>query len=351
MYLLKNFRNISVKLIKRSAAFFTMKKALFITIIITLACLAAYGYHLQSNISERLQETGPSPYVYFCPEDNCVGAMLNVINSANEFVHCAFYDLDLEELIRSFDSLANIDVKIIVDEDNFKGIKGKIDSSSLKEASGSGLMHNKFCIIDNRTITTGSFNPTDRGAHYNNNNLIIFHSQYLSRSFEKEFQEIYDDHENQEAKHDSILFNNQTVKHYYCPEDDCAEQIVDELRNAKKTIYFMTFSFTHMKIANILALKVGQGVEVKGVYEKTKVSKYTQYRFLQLQGAIVKPDSNKYNMHHKVFIIDNRTVITGSFNPSKNADTKNDENVLIIYDKDIAGQYVQEFNRLFYGKG
>ena len=328
-----------------------MKKALFIIIIIILACLASYGYHLQSNISESLQEAGPAPSVYFCPEDDCAGAMLNVINSANEFVHCAFYDLDLEELVSSFDNLANIDVKIIVDEDNFKEVKGKIGNSRLTKATGYGLMHNKFCIIDNRTITTGSFNPTDRGAHYNNNNLVVFHSQYLARGFEKEFQEIYQGHENKEATHDSILFNNQTVKHYFCPEDDCAEQIVDELRNAKKTIYFMTFSFTHSKIASILALKIGQGVGVKGVYEKTKVSKYTQYSFLQLQGVEVKPDPNKYNMHHKVFIIDNRTVITGSFNPSNNADTKNDENVLIIYDKDIAGQYVQEFNRLFYGKG
>ena len=38
-------------------------------------------------------------------------------------------------------------------------------------------------------------------------------------------------------------------------------------------------------------------------------------------------------MHHKVFIIDEEIVITGSFNPSKNADTRNDENILIINKK------------------
>ena len=51
-------------------------------------------------------------------------------------------------------------------------------------------------------------------------------------------------------------------------------------------------------------------------------------------------------MHHKVFIIDNRTVITGSFNPTKNGDTRNDENILIIHDEKIAGKYLEEFNEL-----
>ena len=49
-------------------------------------------------------------------------------------------------------------------------------------------------------------------------------------------------------------------------------------------------------------------------------------------------------MHHKLFIIDNETVILGSFNPSKTADTRNDENILIIKDREIALRYLNEFN-------
>ena len=48
-------------------------------------------------------------------------------------------------------------------------------------------------------------------------------------------------------------------------------------------------------------------------------------------------------MHHKVFIIDNETVITGSYNPTKHANEKNDENILVIHGREIAGEYVQEF--------
>ncbi len=51
-------------------------------------------------------------------------------------------------------------------------------------------------------------------------------------------------------------------------------------------------------------------------------------------------------MHHKVLIIDEETVITGSFNPTKNGDEGNDENVLIIHDKEIAKKFLGEFNYL-----
>jgi len=66
----------------------------------------------------------------------------------------------------------------------------------------------------------------------------------------------------------------------------------------------------------------------------------------------VKKDSNKYNMHHKVFIIDNETVVTGSYNPTSSGDEKNDENILIIHDKGIAKKFLDEFDRVWaYGGG
>jgi phosphatidylserine/phosphatidylglycerophosphate/cardiolipin synthase-like enzyme len=51
-------------------------------------------------------------------------------------------------------------------------------------------------------------------------------------------------------------------------------------------------------------------------------------------------------MHHKVIIIDNSIVVTGSFNFTKSADTANDDNVLVIYDPAVAQQYLDEFNRM-----
>ncbi len=94
-------------------------------------------------------------------------------------------------------------------------------------------------------------------------------------------------------------------------------------------------------------LKKQEGVEVKGVFEKTQLNDYTQYNILKDSGMDVLIDGNKYNMHHKVLIIDNTTVITGSFNPTKGGDERNDENLVVIKDKRIADMFLKEFERVF----
>ncbi|MBT7927691.1 hypothetical protein HN695_05100, partial [Candidatus Woesearchaeota archaeon] len=49
-------------------------------------------------------------------------------------------------------------------------------------------------------------------------------------------------------------------------------------------------------------------------------------------------------LHHKVFIIDDHIVITGSYNPTASGTEKNDENILIIYSDDVAAEFVDEYD-------
>ena len=143
-----------------------------------------------------------------------------------------------------------------------------------------------------------------------------------------------------------IYLNNHEIENYFCPEDGCAEQIISEIRNAEKSIYFMAFSFTNEDIAD--AILFNDKADIKGLFEKRgSGSEYSQYNRLKDFGLPVKVDTNPYTMHHKVFIIDNRTVITGSMNPTGSGNRKNDENILIIHDKSIAEKYVEEFISLF----
>ena len=136
------------------------------------------------------------------------------------------------------------------------------------------------------------------------------------------------------------------MKWYLCPEDDCAFWIAKELRGAEKSIYFMAFSFTNEEIAD--AMLFNDNADIRGLFEKTgSGSEYSQYGRLKGFGLDVRLDKNPAVMHHKVFIIDNRTVITGSMNPTGAGDGKNDENVLVIHDEDIAKEYVDEFWRLY----
>lgn len=112
----------------------------------------------------------------------------------------------------------------------------------------------------------------------------------------------------------------------------------------------MTFSFTHNGIANILLLKHLDGIDIHGVMEARQVTEYSVFKVLKYQEMDVRKDGNKQNMHHKVFIIDEKTVVTGSFNPTAGGNERNDENVLIIEDEGIAQRFVQEFWKV-YGEG
>jgi phosphatidylserine/phosphatidylglycerophosphate/cardiolipin synthase-like enzyme len=59
-------------------------------------------------------------------------------------------------------------------------------------------------------------------------------------------------------------------------------------------------------------------------------------------------DGNPGQMHHKVFIIDEKIVITGSYNFSASAERTNDENMAIFFDPQIAAQYLAEFQRVYF---
>ena len=140
-----------------------------------------------------------------------------------------------------------------------------------------------------------------------------------------------------------IVLNTTIVENYFCPEDDCIKMLQQKLNSANKSVYFATYSFTHPKIANELIIKNSEGVKVKGIIETS--GKYSQLQPLQQHNIAIK-DGNKKLLHHKFFIIDNEIVITGSFNPTRNGDTRNDENILIIHSEEIAYLYKNEFLKI-----
>ena len=134
---------------------------------------------------------------------------------------------------------------------------------------------------------------------------------------------------------------------YFCAVDDCTSIVVNELLNAQASIHFMAYSFTDKSIADALIAR-SKHITVMGVIEKQRINQpYNKFNQLIAEGVNVVPDSNQGTMHHKVFIIDEKTVITGSFNPTKAGNEKNDENMLIIRDSEIAAQYLEEFSRVF----
>jgi phosphatidylserine/phosphatidylglycerophosphate/cardiolipin synthase-like enzyme len=100
------------------------------------------------------------------------------------------------------------------------------------------------------------------------------------------------------------------------------------------------------EIGQLMLSKSANGVTVQGIFETTgSETSSSELTPLFCAGLQVRQDGNPFILHHKVFIVDNDTVVTGSFNVSANATNSNDENLIIIQDPVLAAQYIAEFNR------
>jgi phosphatidylserine/phosphatidylglycerophosphate/cardiolipin synthase-like enzyme len=218
----------------------------------------------------------------------------------------------------------------------------------------SGLMHNKFIIVDERYVWTGSLNTTDNGAYKNNNNAIWIDSPQLAQNFSSEFKEMYDGKQFGGRSEPSLLHpvvtmpDGTKIHTFFAPENDVITSLLDHIWKAEKSIYFMAFSFTHDGLGEAMKERFKAGVDVQGVFEKRgSDTSYSEYPSMKAMGIPVMQDTNKWALHHKVIIIDGKTVVTGSFNFSKNAAKTNDENLLLIEgNTHIAQLYTEEFERV-----
>jgi len=110
----------------------------------------------------------------------------------------------------------------------------------------------------------------------------------------------------------------------------------------------MAFTFTSDLIADAMLERAQAGVVVQGVIESRNAGgEYSEYGRLRIAAHDVLPDGNPYIMHHKVIIVDDATVILGSYNLTASAETRNDENLLIIHDAEVAALFVAEFGRVY----
>lgn len=135
---------------------------------------------------------------------------------------------------------------------------------------------------------------------------------------------------------------------YFCPEDECATKLISQIDSSKSSIYVAIYSFTHDEISDALIRAHQRGVEVKVVfdYDQSKNDYSDDEKLSQAGIAIKRRDGSGY-MHNKFAVIDGNVVATGSFNYSENANTKNDENLLIIFSSDLAERFLNEFNELW----
>ncbi|MGB3404858.1 MAG: DUF655 domain-containing protein [Microcoleaceae cyanobacterium] len=262
-------------------------------------------------------------------------------------------------------------------------------------SKGTGLMHHKFMVVDGKTVIVSSANFTLSGIHGdlnqpdsrgNANYLLVVESSKLATIFTAEFNRLWGDGVGGET--DSVFglqktvrppqvldIGNNQVKVQFSPTsktipwENSSNGLIDkELKTANQSIDFALFVFSEQALVNSLEKLSQKGITIRGLIDPGFAYRYysegldmmgialgdqCQYELdnrpwkqpLSTIGIPNLPMGDK--LHHKLGIIDNQTIITGSHNWSEAANHTNDETVLIVNNPIVAAHFNREFNRLY----
>lgn len=262
-------------------------------------------------------------------------------------------------------------------------------------SKGSGLMHHKFLVIDQKIVivTSANFTPSDQYGDYddnatrgNANNLLVFQSPVLANIFTEEFNLLWGDGPG--GQKDSLFAINKpkrlpkivkigdaNVAVKFSPDRRAASfaetsngLITQYLNQAQKSIQLALFVFSEQELANVINQRFQAGAEIKALIDPGFAFRYYSEGLDLLGVALLEncqaePNNRPWalptefigvpalprgdKLHHKFALVDDSIVITGSHNWSPAANYNNDETVVIVQDPAIAAHYQRELDRLY----
>lgn len=281
------------------------------------------------------------------------------INRAQRTIDVAIYNISLENIAGALIAAQSrgVQVRMVMESEAMD----RTVPTTLAEAGipiigdrRDGLMHNKFTIIDGQEVWTGSMNYTSTAAYSDFNNLVQVRSAEAAQNYTVEFEEMFLDDlfstdDLARTPYPSIVVGGAPVEVYFSPDDGVSEHVEAEIRAAGQSIDVLAYSFTSDPIAEAMLEKHAEGVAIRAVFDESQMESNTggEFENLRRAGLDVKTDGINGLMHHKVIIIDGKTVITGSYNFSASAERSNDENLMIIRSETLAQEFLLEFNKVW----
>ena len=263
-------------------------------------------------------------------------------------------------------------------------------------SSGSGLMHHKFMVVDRRVVVTGSANfspscvhgdrdaPSTRG---NVNHLLRFDSGELAALFAAEFARLWGDGPGGQTDSrfglakgggasQQVRVGDTTVTVLFAPHrrrdpNHGLLWLERQLLGVRRQLDLALFVFSAQNLADALTGLNQRGVKIRLLADPGFASRPFS-EVLDLLGTS-KPDrlcrlesgnrpwkealagvgtprlAGGDKLHHKLAVLDRRSVISGSFNWSPSAAFQNDETLLRIDSPRLAAHFEAEIDRLWQG--
>lgn len=143
---------------------------------------------------------------------------------------------------------------------------------------------------------------------------------------------------------DLVLPKDTQTSVYFSPRGGAQDALVHAIDNAQESIYVQAYSFTSEPIVTALIQAHQRGVHVEVILDKSQRNdKRSGTAAVREAGIHTLIDSKHAIAHNKIMVIDQDTVVTGSFNFTKSAEEKNAENLLVIRSPELAGYYMENW--------
>jgi phosphatidylserine/phosphatidylglycerophosphate/cardiolipin synthase-like enzyme len=136
-----------------------------------------------------------------------------------------------------------------------------------------------------------------------------------------------------------------SVEVYFSPKGGCMDAVVRELKKARREVLVQAYSFTADPITFSLVEAKKRGAQVDILLDRSNEQEsYSDLHILLEQGLAPLIDSSHAIAHNKIIIVDKRTLITGSYNFTNQAEHENAENLVVIKGHpELLGMYRQNF--------
>lgn len=319
----------------------------------------------QSKVFDEIEIFLLNPLEHKSPNKKCSNelckAILREINNAQKTIDIAIYGFgEQEEIIYALKRAKerSVEIKVVTDESkNTQTIYPNtyiLRKEFLSSKDGfESLMHNKFFIFDDKKVLTGSANisSTDSGG-YSANIMTLINSPKLASYYKEEFNQMFKgkySKNKHQIKKEKVVLKNSTLEAFFTPKDNILnEKVLPMVKNSKKEIFVSIFYLTNKPLIEELIKAKQRGVNVVIIIDALGAGNFKErIEPLRKAGIPTKVENWGGKNHEKTMLIDNEFLIIGSSNFSKNAFNKNDENVLIIENKQIASFYRDYFIYLF----
>jgi phosphatidylserine/phosphatidylglycerophosphate/cardiolipin synthase-like enzyme len=226
-------------------------------------------------------------------------------------------------------------------------------ASSEELAYDGDIMHDKFFVVDERWVWTGSANISDSDVNgYSANLVTVFDSPDVAAIYTREIDQMYDGGKFHEDKAEypttPIRVGDTTVRVWFPPKGDPIKPLRELIQNAEKEVRIGVFYFTHKQLAADVIAAHLRGVDVKVIVDATSAGNgYTKHELLRAAGVPVKVEDWGGKMHAKSMMVDDRWVVGGSMNWTSAGHRSNDENFFILDSPAAAGVYEDWWTKLW----